>query len=77
MRAQGNSMQDRYGKAVLRIRLLGDDLGRYTAPRGCSMVCEQSFHGDHDEVWIVARTAEDVEVNRWNIRAVAEIVWVV
>lgn len=73
---KGGSLLDRFGKQVLRIRLLDDDLGSYQhRPPGFSMVCEQSFHGDHDEVWIVVRSSNGVELSRWNVRAVAEIVW--
>jgi hypothetical protein len=44
---------------------------------GQVVICENEFHGDHDEDWLVVRTViERRELGRYNTRFVSCIVWV-
>lgn len=48
---------------------------RHSSGRGRSLALSATFHGDHDEFWIV-ETLNGMETRRWNTKAVAHIEWV-
>lgn len=64
------------GKAVAYIGSADDEWGIFAKATGSTMTAEVSYHGDHDEWWIVRRI-NGVEVARYNCRHIQTIDWVV
>lgn len=46
-----------------------------TSGPGAWLYYGETYHGDHDEAWIVARNDAQQEVRRYNCRQLAQIEW--
>lgn len=70
----GSEMHGKKIKAVFWPRSAGTRQDEIRASEDCEIILCESFHGDHDEVWIVV-CENGIEVERHNPRHVESIIW--
>jgi hypothetical protein len=64
------------GRKARAIYWPGEDTHQLTAKAGeCTLVCECSFHGEYDSMWIVVLDAKGNETARYNAKYLESIMW--